>query len=117
MAGVKSHRPSSQERHGRDEIRATDIQSPQSMGTLQGQAHRRCRQMATSKQIQPWTQRSKGTPPPSRGLMEPGGPGPTKQPLGVSQHTPKHRALDTENHQHTGLVSPHLMGGLCMTNE
>ncbi|MEQ2228923.1 hypothetical protein ILYODFUR_013638 [Ilyodon furcidens] len=96
MAGVKSHRPAprTQERHGRDEIGATDIQSPQSMGTLQGQAHRRCRQMATPKQIQPWTQRPKGRPPPNRGLMEPGGPGPTKQPLGVSQHTPKHPAQD-----------------------
>ncbi|MED6262681.1 hypothetical protein ATANTOWER_023929 [Ataeniobius toweri] len=31
---------------------------------------------------------------PSRGPTEPRGPGPGKQPLGVSQHTPKHPAPD-----------------------
>ncbi|KAK5605745.1 hypothetical protein CRENBAI_006744, partial [Crenichthys baileyi] len=35
---------------------------------------------------------------PSRGPTEPRGPGPGKQPLGVSQYTPKHPAPDTENH-------------------
>ncbi|MED6262485.1 hypothetical protein ATANTOWER_020263 [Ataeniobius toweri] len=40
---------------------------------------------------------------PSRGLTEPGGPspGPGKQPPGVSRHSPKHPALDSENHQYT----------------
>ncbi|KAK5611434.1 hypothetical protein CRENBAI_016904 [Crenichthys baileyi] len=55
------------------------------------------------EQIQPWIQRPKtlDTPPPSRGLTEPRGPGPGKQPPGVSQHTPKHSAPDTENHKAT----------------
>ncbi|MED6282538.1 hypothetical protein CHARACLAT_033124, partial [Characodon lateralis] len=39
--------------------------------------------------------------PPSRGPTEPRGPGPGKQPKGVSQHTPKHPAPDTENHKYT----------------
>ncbi|MEQ2216791.1 hypothetical protein XENOCAPTIV_022345 [Xenoophorus captivus] len=38
-----------------------------------------------------------GTSPPSRGPTKPRG----KHPLGVSRHTPKHLALDTENHQYT----------------
>ncbi|MEQ2280716.1 hypothetical protein AMECASPLE_022767 [Ameca splendens] len=37
--------------------------------------------------------------PPSRGPTQPGGPGPGKHPLGLSRHTPKHPALDTEDHQ------------------
>ncbi|MED6259650.1 hypothetical protein ATANTOWER_027220 [Ataeniobius toweri] len=37
--------------------------------------------------------------PPSRGPTQPGGPGPGKQPLGVSRHAPKHPAPDTEDHQ------------------
>ncbi|MEQ2311118.1 hypothetical protein AMECASPLE_016372 [Ameca splendens] len=63
--------------------------------------------------------------PPSRGPTEPGGPGPGKQPPGVSWHAPKHPAPDTKNHQYTsgqrhqppaGSVAgrkyaPHLMGG------
>ncbi|MEQ2267348.1 hypothetical protein XENORESO_004754, partial [Xenotaenia resolanae] len=39
---------------------------------------------------------------PRRGPTEPRGPGPGKQPPGVSQHTPKHPAPDTENHKYTG---------------
>ncbi|MEQ2165920.1 hypothetical protein GOODEAATRI_022147 [Goodea atripinnis] len=39
--------------------------------------------------------------PPSRGPTEPRGPGPGKQPPGVSQPTSKHLAADTENHQYT----------------
>ncbi|MED6256169.1 hypothetical protein ATANTOWER_021215 [Ataeniobius toweri] len=39
--------------------------------------------------------------PPSRGQTEPRGQGPGKQPPGVSQHTPKHPAPDTENHKYT----------------
>ncbi|MEQ2241646.1 hypothetical protein ILYODFUR_027450 [Ilyodon furcidens] len=38
---------------------------------------------------------------PSGSLTEPRGPGPRKQPPGVSQHTPMHPALDTENHKYT----------------
>ncbi|MEQ2241796.1 hypothetical protein ILYODFUR_029015 [Ilyodon furcidens] len=37
---------------------------------------------------------------PSRGPTEPRGPGPSKQPPGVSQRTPKHPAPDTENHKY-----------------
>ncbi|MEQ2261496.1 hypothetical protein XENORESO_011170 [Xenotaenia resolanae] len=37
---------------------------------------------------------------PSRGPTEPNGPGPGKQPPGVSQHTPKLPAPDTENHKY-----------------
>ncbi|MEQ2308812.1 hypothetical protein AMECASPLE_032116 [Ameca splendens] len=71
---------------------------------LQRRAHSPPRQPSTPEQIQPWTQRSKTpghTTPPSRGPAEPRGPGPGKQPPGVSQHTPKHPALDTENHKYT----------------
>ncbi|MEQ2250190.1 hypothetical protein ILYODFUR_037221 [Ilyodon furcidens] len=39
---------------------------------------------------------------PSRSPTEPSGPGSGKQPPGVSQHTPKHPAPDTENHKYTG---------------
>ncbi|MEQ2257783.1 hypothetical protein ILYODFUR_038293 [Ilyodon furcidens] len=39
--------------------------------------------------------------PPSRRPTEPRGPGPGKQLPGVSQHTPKHLAPDTENHKYT----------------
>ncbi|MED6269764.1 hypothetical protein CHARACLAT_002971 [Characodon lateralis] len=39
--------------------------------------------------------------PPSRGPTEPRGPGPGKQPPGVSQPTPKHPAADIENHKYT----------------
>ncbi|MED6258112.1 hypothetical protein ATANTOWER_003106 [Ataeniobius toweri] len=38
---------------------------------------------------------------PRRGPKRPRGLGPSKQPSGVSQHTPKHPALDTESHKYT----------------
>ncbi|KAK5610761.1 hypothetical protein CRENBAI_026869 [Crenichthys baileyi] len=38
---------------------------------------------------------------PSRGPTEPRGPGPSKQPLGLSRHKPKHPTPDTENHKFT----------------
>ncbi|MEQ2308212.1 hypothetical protein AMECASPLE_025931 [Ameca splendens] len=41
--------------------------------------------------------RPKGTPSPSIDPTEPGGPGPTKQPPGVSLHITDLPALDTEN--------------------
>ncbi|MED6285341.1 hypothetical protein CHARACLAT_028314 [Characodon lateralis] len=37
----------------------------------------------------------------SRGPTVPNGPGPGKQPPGVSRHTPKHPAPDTKNHKYT----------------
>ncbi|MEQ2309075.1 hypothetical protein AMECASPLE_034942 [Ameca splendens] len=66
-----------------------------------------------------WTYHS-----PNRGPTEPRGPGPSKQPPGVSQHTPKHPAPDSKNHKYTGgqrrqppagcmarrKYHPHLMG-------
>ncbi|MED6236435.1 hypothetical protein ATANTOWER_009162 [Ataeniobius toweri] len=57
---------------------------------------------------------------PSRGPAEPRGPGPGKQPPGVSRHTPNHPAPDTENHKYTNKDTnhrqvvwraPYLMGG------
>ncbi|MEQ2235851.1 hypothetical protein ILYODFUR_006415 [Ilyodon furcidens] len=45
------------------------------------------------EQIQPLTLRPMGTPPPSRGPTQPGGPGPTKQPPRMSRHTPGQRVF------------------------
>ncbi|MEQ2308257.1 hypothetical protein AMECASPLE_026392 [Ameca splendens] len=81
-----------------EEIRATDIQRP----------HRPCRQPSTPEQIQPWPEtRDPGTyHSPSRGPTEPRGPGPGKQPPGVSRRTPKQPAPDAENHKYTGRTIP-----------
>ncbi|KAK5615162.1 hypothetical protein CRENBAI_004960, partial [Crenichthys baileyi] len=59
---------------------------------------------AVSRFQQPWTQRPKTpghTTPKAEAPTEPRGPGPGRQPPGVSQHTPKHPAPDTENHKYT----------------
>ncbi|KAK5609626.1 hypothetical protein CRENBAI_002148 [Crenichthys baileyi] len=49
----------------------------------------------------PRDQRPRRTSTPSRGLTEPGVPGPGKQPPGMSGYIPKHPVTDTENHQYT----------------
>ncbi|MEQ2299096.1 hypothetical protein AMECASPLE_011998 [Ameca splendens] len=51
--------------------------------------------------MDPETQDPGAHHPSSRGLTEPGCPGPSKQPPGVNRHTPKHPAPNTKNHKFT----------------
>ncbi|KAK5598901.1 hypothetical protein CRENBAI_002110 [Crenichthys baileyi] len=103
---------------------AATVQKPQGAAATSPQAPPAAAYARADPAIDPETQ-DPGTYHSRASLTEPRGPGPGKQPLGVSQHTPKHPALDTEDHKYTGRQRlqppagsvvgrkqvPHLMGG------
>ncbi|MED6278489.1 hypothetical protein CHARACLAT_024443 [Characodon lateralis] len=74
---------------------AATVQKPQGTAAMSQQAPPTAVYARADPVIDPETRDTGTYHSPSRGPTKPRGPGPGKQPPGVSQHTPKHTALDT----------------------
>ncbi|KAK5609581.1 hypothetical protein CRENBAI_004454 [Crenichthys baileyi] len=90
---------SSGESHGSHP--AATVQKPQGTAATSPQAPPAAVHARADPAMDPETQDPGTHHPQGRGPTEPKGPGPGRQPPGVSQHTPKHPAPDTENHKYT----------------
>ncbi|MEQ2248005.1 hypothetical protein ILYODFUR_014903 [Ilyodon furcidens] len=81
---------------------AATVQKPQGAAATNPQAPLAAVHVRADPAMDPETRDPATYHSPSKGPTEPRGPGTGKQPPGVSQHTPKHLAPDTENHKYTG---------------